>query len=381
MFELKVANTEVMDGGTLTISWCVDKETIKYLSQKRITDPQVVIVVAPQGKAYHSSKEFRTVVPLKDLLAYVNFRSAGANKIFGFISTMDKNPAKDSYLGRRDGEYKTDIVTSDGSEWAYGFSKTTQNDDGYDFVNAEPLSINCPAGCFAAEPAAWEKTWVNHLFHNKSVDQCDFRRRRLFAYTLQPIIKMGDMLVRLLMFMVGLVTGARNLTIAPLFHPLSRSLHDQVCIFEDGTIFIRRVKEDDISDWEPKTFGDVISYCVRKLWSLPFMPLICIPLAALVLTGHAKILMSIGLIFGGLIFILILGVFGATGGFEFVWKFLTKPLTKEEEVWYQNADEIDLLTCENQNGPMTFKKLPARKRTIYLRFKDLKSKVCKPYSV
>jgi hypothetical protein len=44
------------------------------------------------------------------------------------------------------------------------------------------VDVDIPKECFAREPSDLEKRWVNWLYMSKTVDQCEFRKRRLFAY-------------------------------------------------------------------------------------------------------------------------------------------------------------------------------------------------------
>src|ERR1700722_16333758 len=104
MFELKIADVDA-SSGTVPVSWCADTETLKLLSDKDKREPQVVIIVAPDGPNYNISKEYRKVVPMQDLMTYVEFRSSGPSKIWGFITLRDKKDAKDRYLNRTTGAF------------------------------------------------------------------------------------------------------------------------------------------------------------------------------------------------------------------------------------------------------------------------------------
>ncbi len=173
MLELKVADSDVT-GGNIAVSWCVDHELIKQLADSGIADPQLVICVAPASlKGYSQYKEVRKVVSLNDLMTYIDFRVPGENNIWAFISTDSKRDTKNFFLKRSNSLFETDVLSYDGQELFRG----------KDFLKAAPLSVMVPNEVFAKEPAQWEKDWVNHLFRSKPIDQCHFRRRRLFAYT------------------------------------------------------------------------------------------------------------------------------------------------------------------------------------------------------
>jgi hypothetical protein len=372
MFEIKIADADVTSG-TIPVSWCVDLETIKKLSDDKVVDPQVVIVVAPEGSAYSQEKEYRKVVPLKDLLAYVEFRVPGKNKIWAFISS--KKDARDAYLGKSSGRYITTIISSDGERWGYMFD-TDAEGNRRPAMGSETISVSVPEGVFAPEPAQWEKDWVNHFFRNKCVDQCEFRKRRMIAYTGQVLLMLGQLVLRSLFLLVALLIGAKNVSLQPLLHPLQYDMGEAASVCGGGTIFVRKVPEDSDSEWIfGKTFWSSVSYVVRKFWTLPLMPAILIPVTLLILAHKV-------LIFSGVLLALILIAFAilffVTGGARAAWEWIKG--AESETLWYMDQAELDMLTCNPDRKAFTFKSLPSKKQTLRLRFSDLKSKVCRPFS-
>src|SRR5579864_7887910 len=115
MLQLQVASNDVSNGN-LAVAWCVDAETLKTLADRNISDPQVVIITAPT-EHYHPTKEYRKIVPLKDLMTYVEFKSSGPNKIWAFISVRKPKETKNRYLRREDGVFYTDLLQVDGSDF------------------------------------------------------------------------------------------------------------------------------------------------------------------------------------------------------------------------------------------------------------------------
>jgi hypothetical protein len=381
MFELKIASIDATSG-TVPVSWCVDTETLKLLSEKSIKEPQVVIVVAPDGPNYHITKEYRKVVPLEDLMTYVEFRAAGPNKIWGFISKRSQKDARNHYLHREAGQYHTDILSDDGSDFCHAFSVQYNPDN--EHLNSPPISVKVPTQCFAKEPWAWEKTWVNHFFRSKCVDQCEYRRRRIFAYTLQPFIMFFNMLIRFVLLVGAALVAARNITLAPLFHPLSYSINDAWEGCTGGSFAIQHLEEDDRNHWEPKGVIETYSYVFRSFWSLPLMPVLAIPLLLLVYFHCWFALSVIGVIVAFVL--LIVGIVAAilTGSLRSFFRSATSTQEDEDEdekLWYMDREQMDMLVCNPDKKPLTLASLPASKKTLRLRFLDLKSKVCRPFSV
>jgi hypothetical protein len=351
---------------------------LKYLSDEGCIDPQIVLVVAPSGPGYNRTKEYRKVVPMKDLMTYIEFHCAGPNKIFGYICEGSARTARNVYLERRNGCYSNDMLDSDG-EYYTRYMLETYNQLKF----AKPISVDVPAEAFAKEPSDTEKLWVNWLHRDKAIDQCEFRRRRLLAYTLQIPVCIINVLGRMAIFMAALLLGMRKISLGPILNHLTTDFFDVCEWFLGGTIFVSECEVDDSS--ATRFLWSVI----KKTYRLPFMPPIFVAICLLVAYHVWPIMLAFGLAL-----LLIASMFGAlilqehrvlTSFFDTAIKVLTWLLgeskkTAKSEFWYLDKDEIDLLTCNADRKPFDFKTLPVKKRSIKLRFLDLKSKVCKPYS-
>lgn len=370
--ELSIADTNVQTG-TVAVTWCVSPELLKSLAERGIKDPQVVIITATaDDNKYHVTKEYRVVAPLKDLMAYVEFRSAGPCRVWGFVSEKNSKEAKSRYLSRDDGKYKTDILNSDGSEYRYDWLnyETKQRDNNV----ADPLNVIVPQEVFAPEPSKFEKAWVNWLFKQKCVDQCAFRRRRMFAYSLQIFPFLGSMFCRVVMTLLALLFGMRAFSFEYILHPLSSDLPDSTDMFDDGSIFIRRLSEDE--EYKKMTPGKF----ARKFWSLPFMPVLFMVWTGILYLA-LKSMMPVWYI--GLFVVCIVGfLYGGWKAINYLDAYLTKRQKELDALppWYLDKEEMDLIICSSNKMRKSLKDLPAHKRTLRLRFQDLKSRVCRPFS-
>lgn len=372
MLELQVANPDVSNGN-IALSWCVDVETLKFLADRNIKDPQVVIVVAPTQN-YHPRREHRKVVPLQDLMTYLECHTAGESQVRAFISILDKKETRGRYLSRDNGYYKTDILSEDGTDWSYALGRYTQGT--YTNAPALPaptLMVNVPAGVFAKEPAQWEKTWVNHWFRSKPIDQCDFRRRRLLAYTVQPLVMLLDVLViRTLILLVASLWWSRGLSLKYHLHPLQYSLTDVAGLLMGGSWCVPKLPEHDVPDL-------TISFVFRSLWKLIFTPP---ALVALVLITYHHVWLPAAVVFVLSVSLIAFAFAIADGTISKLTKWLDKLLTNETQApWYLDQEEMQTITCTKDFKARTsVSSLPAKHRTIRLRFQDLKSKVCRPFS-
>lgn len=355
MFELHLANNNV-DSGTIAVSWCLDKEALEILTSKGIKDPVVVLCVAPVDN-YALHKEVRHVVPLSDLIGYIGFQCAGKNKVWGFISAWSNSVTRGDYLCVRHDEYRTSIL-NDGEE----FSSVVLSDVNETFI-AAPLEIDIPSEAFAKEPPAWEAAWINLWYRDPPKDQCAYRRRRLFGYSLKPVLFALLMFVRLFFVIGAFLYGSRDFSLQSLLHPLRTEMYEVVkMLFDSETIFIGQGES--------------------KFWNyarLPFMPLI-----AILWIGLAIALIKLHVFATGI------GIILGAGGILVVAYTILKTaesiidhreLVKlKAPAWYLNEDEADLIICSGQPRFGSFWTLPKKHRTFKLFAQDLKSKVCRPFS-
>jgi hypothetical protein len=367
MFQLHIDPKADVSTGSIPVSWCVDRALLAELNEQNVLDPQVVIITAPQHD-YDRNKENRTIVPLKDLMAYVSFKYPGVNTIRAFVSLRTKRDTKTTYLSKT-GSYSTWILDTDGVFFWMLTSDSLEGTHDPKYPSAV-LLVDIPKACFASEPAAWEKAWVNVMWKQRATDQCDFRSRRMFAYTIQPIIFFFRQLFVLVPMLIAALIGARDFSFRYLLHPIDTNLTDIWEICQGGTIFIRKVKEDEYNyDQREKMSGvDNVWWFVRKCWTFPFMPAILIPL---VLLYHFHVLWYVlGFLVCMVAVIAIIGFF-ASGTYVEFFDWITEP----RRAWYNDKREADIIASQDER---TMSALP--RKTIRLRFSNFKSKVCRPFS-
>lgn len=383
MLQLQIADAN-LSSGSVAVSWCLDHEILKRLADEKLTDPQVIIVVAPTEN-YHLSKESRKVVPLKDLMTYIECRVAGKNKIYGLISTRKPKDAREHYLSKDGNEFQNNVLDYDGEGYSsrlIGAEDDEHREPGtYQFLS-DPLDIEVPKAAFAKDPPKWEKPWVNHYFRQKVVDQCHYRRRRIFAYGVQPFIVLAFSLVKTLILLAGLLTGAREWSLK-YYKPLTYGIRDTFDIWENGSFFIHHQPEDDDPNEELKYLPP--GYLLRSFWSLPFMPLFAIPMALFVWNHHPVAAFSVLGTLVGLGALLCLISYLATNGnggkfIKKAWDKVTS-LFVSDELWYLQQEDMELITCNTDKKPTTYKSLSGKRKTVRLRFQNLKTKVCRPFSL
>jgi hypothetical protein len=368
MLQLQVASNDVSNGN-LAVAWCVDAETLKTLADLNISDPQVVIITAPT-EHYHHSKEYRKIVPLKDLMTYVEFKSSGPNKIWAFISVRKPKETKNRYLRRENGVFYTDLLQVDGSDFI----------EKHDVWDAPAVSVEVPQGAFAAEPPQWEKEWVNFWFRQKPQDQCEYRRRRLLAYTVQPVAFFLLMFIRTMMLLFASLYLSRGMTLKYIVHIMRYDMDDTLDVFLGGSWAIAHLPEDDKSSDPDLTF----SYVFRKLWKVSLTPAFLVPMwlayyfhvmiAVIIILTILTVVVSLALVFSSGF---VGGVMGKLLDRIAIW------LDKKQAAapWYMDKEEIDAITCApGMKARTSVSALPAKHRTLRLRLESIKSKVCRPFS-
>jgi hypothetical protein len=360
MFELHVANSDV-SSGSIAVSWCISKETIAALTEAGNKNPHVILVISPDGEEYTPEKEIRKIVPLKDMMAYLEFNRSGKMNIWGFIEKQsDVRILRARWLSRgyHGYDYQALSINGDGYRFAFGDNEVIDN--------SVPVSVSIPTAAFAPEPSPAEKKWVNHLFNTKPIDQCSFRRRRIFSYTVQPFVFFGDFLLKFFITLFAVLWGARDLDLSYLFQPYTHFFSlcgDDGLMFQKGTVFIGKQASGENGTWEGKDF-------FWNLIRLPFMPLIAIPISLIIVHGGA-FLLSMSVLF----ILLTIGL--GIGSYELINRL--RATSSLKEAWYLDQEEQNLIICSGQ--PITsFSDLPKQKKTLRLRYLAAKSKVCRPFA-
>ena len=304
------------------------------------------------------------------MMTYIELHSSGENRIYAFVSEESPEEAKLFYSSRQYDDWRRNILNGDGSDY-YKYLAESPADKQLSF--AEPIVIDVPQELFAKEPPEWEQQWVYWLQSRGVDNQCDYRKKRIFAYTVQPIALLLKILLELIILTVAFLIGSKSFSFKYLFHPLTYELRDAYELWNSGSWFLGSFDFDDCN-----SKSDYFFVLVKSLWKIPFMPAV---LSVFTLMYYSGILLPV--LFSLIAVVLILFfTFLVVNGEATRFLLLIKKLfgRKDHIPWYLNKEEIDLITCYPDKQPITFAQLPRKKKTIKLRYLDLKSKVCKPYS-
>lgn len=377
-FEIKLTDIKIDASGSIPITWCLSPKVLKWLNGKEAWVLLATTSMTPSGKY----TEWRSYVRLTDMLAYVVFQRSGKCKILARI-TKCKDYVK-KWMNRDNGGWAdnvfiypfNDIDKEEIDTWTYPLSSRSWGScetPGYNSSNPYgTFQLDIPKECFAPEPPAWEKTWVNFFWTNKAVDQCAYRKRRMLAYPWQVIPFLILWSIRLIGAILPYTIGSWNVNWKPIYSPIYNSTFDLWPGQGNwkNIFYIKRLGKNQMGlgiviplilwisgiaiwcgNWFlPKVFGVMALAVIFLALILPFL-------------ASVKILRSI---------------FKTSINFidEVITNWWDKRIATNNEI---QRKEYEALLCANHNI-RTMKDLPKRKRTIRLRFEGIKSKVCKPFA-
>jgi hypothetical protein len=367
MITLNVADLDVTSGA-IPITWCVDHELINTMvTELEIKNPILLMVIAPQ-ESYSVRKEDRQVMRLSDLMTYVSFRTPRKNKIFVAILSNCSNlkDAKNLYLEKWNRNFQCEVLDSDGQDFGPNFKEHIA-------VQSASVEVDVPLESFAKEPASWEKAWVLWLMRDKGIDQCDFRRKRLFAYTIQPFIFIANMLVRLLMTAISGSLLLRSFTLKYLFSPLTYDLDCIGNLVDEGSIAILNLKRFRSKDYSSPA-RDIMVF-ILEITPLLLCPIILVPIIIGFTVSPTFRIMFPAMFLLLIVTALIVSIVLSIANLDF-------PKYRSKKVVILSEQDLLQVVCDpNKVGKKPkFSDLPSNKKTIKLRYQNLKSKVCRPFA-
>lgn len=357
------------------IRWCVDKNSINKLRELGVSNPYMLFVIARERNGEFTEVD-QKVVSLDQAMEYIEFHSPGKHRIFGCLvwtgyekDTKETRKTLASYYRNYYHHSSSTLVTSEGNFNKPSYGSNTELDYG-------SVDVVVPDGYFAKEPAAWEKWWVNLWYESKPVNQCHFRRRRLLAYSIQPLVVLGYVLCRtslnLAHILVLLLIGIRKIEYQAILHPFIYNRWDAA--------------PDELSSVFLKNSSGVVRHPIYFLF-IPMVQLVIFVLIGLVKWGLSWSGLGIGSIllwFLAINMVVILSVFvvNKLGGLDKLF-----PEETDEQKMARRKLELERLYAEYQDMVCSgvalqpsVSSLPSKRRTAYLRFQEFKSKVCLPFA-
>ncbi|MDP3004520.1 MAG: hypothetical protein Q8N43_03430 [Candidatus Azambacteria bacterium] len=395
--KLIISETQVQDA-TIPIRWCLDRNELEKLKEREVKNPSLLLVVTtPSGNEW--AEMDRYLIPLDQMLAYVQFHKPGKNRILAAVvwrQDGDVSKLKELIFERKSSlQYEKKVLT---------YNKKSFQRDNYqwEFIGGETeLEVVVPEELFAKEPPAYERWWVNLWFETKPRDQCQYRRRRMIAYTIQvPIVFLFVIFISICRILAAgtlLFLGKRKVDLKPIIHPF---LYDSMGVWErtEASVFLLDAKGKR-RHWLVAFFSPLVFLAFVVI--LIYISLIFPSFFSLLQWWHYLII-SLAAMVG--IAVVVNALFAVIFILHFLFR-LTFPVKKSraeerakkrtEKRYAEFAEERrlrevkksrlraeleQLLACNGEFVPK-LSALPRKKRTVYLRFQNLKVRVCKPFAL
>ncbi|MFH1584854.1 MAG: hypothetical protein ABIB12_01870 [Patescibacteria group bacterium] len=179
-------SSRTVNDAAIQVRWRISEKEQEQLTYLMKDEEAFVLLVAQH---LESGKEMRYLIALKEAFQYVMFSRPGQWELRAGVVTQSPINTGGTWIG----EYTSakTILTKKflqrESDHASGYQESTYSWE-Y-FISADnSIEMDVPMELFAKEPPAWEKKWVTLLWGSPLTDQCDYRKRRIFAYTAQPIL-------------------------------------------------------------------------------------------------------------------------------------------------------------------------------------------------
>jgi hypothetical protein len=296
------------------------------------------------------------------MMAYITFYRPGKNRILARV-TPSKISGIYNWMKRDCGAWVFDAMDF-GNAWdveepSFLLSKEWKEPDRlWNYID-----VDIPGDCFAKEPSDFEKGWVNFFYKEKAVDQCEFRKRRMIAYTFQPI----SFLLCLLVFCIGRFSAT-----------IINSLIGQWVLWEKGFFLHPFTVKSRYDFLKIDAFGD-------WYWVFYPAPLLSV-IVSFVLTeifhNSWYLLVAPGVLLAVLVFFGVLVFFVSRKPIRISLREKRQQEKEAAELVRIQAEfeSLDMLFCSSPKRITRIKDLPKPKRTIKLRFNGLKGLVCKPFA-
>lgn len=223
-----IAGSSVHSEPVVPIRWCLTPDIIEMLRQKNAANPHVLLSVFNETEG----EVGRQLVPLERAMTYVQFNHPGTNTVNATIVWSEAPEELKTLLMENSPEsFRVHGLYGHNAEGGVVFRPHSCLSGNMRALGQETASIDVEVDSrfFAHEPKEWEKKWVNLWFKYPPRDQCEFRRRRILAYTFQPIAMLVAtgyiILFRIMAFLFLGLLGVR-VTPLPIFHPFKMGRRD-----------------------------------------------------------------------------------------------------------------------------------------------------------
>ncbi|MFA5021256.1 MAG: hypothetical protein WC517_04330 [Patescibacteria group bacterium] len=346
---------------TALIRWCLSPAEIAAL-KKHSNVTMVISVVDDSG-----NEERRYFVPVTEMAAMVAFRKPGLHRIYagGVWDGMVARLARIYQRHRGYNNYSESILFNDELGGGYSYSLAIFNSEDYKStikIQAE-LEIEVDAGFYAGEPFDYD--YVNAIFRNPPIDQCEHRKRRFIAHPIMPLALLLNYLIFSLAAVITVVLGMRKWMNWRFFrHPLD---------------YFGQCPVNDRPGESYSSFFAYAPYKNKPAWRIALnwrLLIVYCGIGWLVWNFWAMINFSlVGIL--ALIAAAVVGVLFIVTLFDLYLKpWVSNKINQAiKDVHDQDLDRLD---CSLVPENVTYDNL--ERKSLRLRFNGIKAKVCRPFA-
>lgn len=387
-----------INGGmaVIRVRWCLTEMGAILLKEINIRKLDVgdpfVLITDIWRDTYNEVKEMRRFIfPLSQLIGHIEFTRPGQHVLGATIvlgESLEK--VRERFLEKSGWKFEYSLLNEQGEFLPHGSSDT---------YGRSIYMLHIEPDFFAADPPRWEQAWVNRWFSGKPRNQCDYRRRRLIAYSVQPVFiaiwwffyaTFATIIVAVRMFrgIFFILDGIRKIKWKALLHPFQdeQGLLPSETDYYDS-FFLRDKFGNRRVGWLPLLRPNLWIMLIvwATLWNAVmkiFFPGLVIPWSR-IFVGILSVIGTTGIV--------MLGVTAAACTLKFI-EVAVKNFSKlweaknEKKIAIKQAQRLvernaHITAMVSEGEPYaSLDALPRDRRTFHLRFQDFKAKVCKPFA-
>ncbi len=367
-----------MNSATIPVEWWLSEDVLKQ-------DPCYLILFeqSERESSYYDreNRGRRYACKVSDVVYFLQLFSPGWHRLMVAVvngGEKDGGCLVDEYL-RKDAinSYKVSMPWTE-----YGY-------DDNDFLAVTIVEFYVPDKLFAKPPQTklgkmmWR--WVNLWFESKPKDQCEYRRRKWIAFTIQPPLVL---IFSILSSLYVLVASAIVFFFGFRPRPLLEEVKDAFLVRKDD-LEVRRYEDEGYKVWQREWDGTVIKRMPVAPWEIAFAAIAIYGLYLLSLSYPYTLIAIILTAVFSIIFLFALfytltkakdgEIYNKVSRLIIGYKKNSKEL---EQKWIREQlsldNKKDIVNLEDISAPPTL----SRKITFKFRvgYWALKAKMCKPFS-
>ncbi|MCH7883000.1 hypothetical protein IIA95_01125 [Patescibacteria group bacterium] len=228
MIEFFVGEARQNDAA-VALRWCVGREALQELKKREAKNPHLLLFVFKDGK-----EQQRLLIPLEQMMHYVFFNHPGTHDLCGSI--VWDNSGDRFELQKNVFHHYTKLCDID-SDNPFLLNCNLEMRGLNEFGR---LKISVDERFFAENPPQWEQGWVNFWYETAPRDQCQYRRRRFVAYSIQPPVLLAFVFIlviaRLSAMFWFLLLGRKGIGFRAIFRPF-KFRTKEIWAYSEGSVY------------------------------------------------------------------------------------------------------------------------------------------------